>query len=87
MEKEIKFIKAWIIYFIVNTIGGFMVGFVTNTIFGLISRMTSASDINPIVIICGIARSIFGLSISFICFKWSIKKFILTQVVDSNMSK
>ncbi|UCC22796.1 MAG: hypothetical protein JSW23_01630 [Planctomycetota bacterium] len=79
-DTQIKFFKGWLIFFIISTICGLIAGLVTGAILGFILGV-AGTDIEIIKLAGGAAGFIVGLPISFVCYRWSIRRFILPQVL------
>ena len=91
MERKVKFFKAWIIFFIVGTschmLTSFLAGGVLGAILGFIyGGLGKELDLKPLQPIFAFVGFLVVLPISFICFKWSIRKFILPQITNSDPS-
>ena len=77
--NEIKYLKAYVIYVAVGFIVGAIVGAIQGAILGAVLGALGHPTEN-IPLITGITGFFFGVFVSFFVFRWSIKKFILTQL-------
>lgn len=80
--NEIKFLKAYVLYVLVGFIAGAIIGAIQGFILGLILGI-AGYPIEKIPIITGTTGFCFGVIISFFVFRWSIQKFILTQLDET----
>ena len=90
MKNEIKYLKAYAIYVLVGFLAGAIIGFIQGVILGAILGALGY-PIEKIPLITGITGFFFGIFVSFFIFRWSIQKFILTQLdeakkIDVNQS-
>ncbi len=76
---EIKFFKAWFLFFIVATIGGSLVGAVFGAIIGY-TLGTLGYEIGTIKITARVLGFCVGMPISYFCFKWSVGTYMLPQL-------
>lgn len=85
--NEIKYLKAWALFFLVATVGGFIAGAVLGGIAGFIIGIINAetpekiANYMPLFQFLGF---IVALPVSFLAFKWSVEKFILPQTETSS---
>jgi hypothetical protein len=79
-ERQIKFFKAWVIFFIVGAVCGGIAGFFASGILGSFLGIIGA-DVEIIKLACVVAGFIVGIPISFVCYRWSVKRFILPQIL------
>lgn len=85
--NEIKYLKAWILFFLVATVGGFVAGAVIGGIAGFIVGLANAShpeNVANYIPLFQILGFMAALPVSFLTFKWSVEKFILPQTETSH---
>jgi len=80
--NEIKFLKVYVIYVLVGFIAGAIIGAIQGFILGAILGIADY-PIENIPLITGITGFFFGVFISFFVFRWSIQKFIITQLDEA----
>jgi hypothetical protein len=80
--NEIKFLKAYAIYVVVGFLAGAIVGAIQGFILGAILG-AFGYPMEDIPLITGITGFLFGVFVSFFVFRWSIRKFILTQLNEA----
>ena len=76
--NEIKFLKAYLIYTIVGVLAGAVAGAIQGALLGTILGILGYTE--NIALITGITGFLVGIVISFFVFRWSIRKFIFTQL-------
>lgn len=84
--KEIKYIKAWALFFLVATVGGFLAGAIVGGIAGFGIGLTNAGNPERIASFTPLFQAlgfIVALPVSFYTFKWSISRFIIPQILIS----
>ena len=77
--KQTDFIKAWAIFWIASTISGSIIGFIGGAMLGLILSALGAS-IPTVKVLCGGLGFLLSIPISYICFQFSIRKFLLPKL-------
>ena len=77
-----KYFKAWFFFLGVALVGGFAAGFVIGMIAGFLVAMTGR-DINDYLLGVQILGVIVGLFASFVSFRWSVRRYIIPQIVGS----
>jgi hypothetical protein len=76
--NEIKFLKAYLLYTFVGVLAGAVAGAIQGALLGAVLGILSYADNIPLI--TGITGFLVGIVISFFVFRWSIQKFILTQL-------
>lgn len=75
-EPGPPFFKAWFLFALVSTVGGFLAGAVLGAIVGVILGAAGA-PLGQVQLICGLLGFAIGLPISFLSFRWSVTKYLL----------
>lgn len=76
------YFKSWIIFFLIATVGGSMLGFICGGIIGAVLGAGGAS-MQAIKLAAGGFAFLLALPISFFTFHWSVKAFIVTPLLQS----
>jgi len=82
MQDSPRFFKAWVIFALVATVGGFLAGAVAGFVLGFILGAVG-STITTVKWTCAAAGFIAGLPVSFYTFKWAVSEFVLPQIAAS----
>jgi len=77
--KEIDYLKAWAVFWILSTIGGGIVGLVAGALVGFILGGLGAHT-HTIRIVCGGLGFLLGIPISYLLFQFSIRIFLLPKL-------
>jgi ABC-type nitrate/sulfonate/bicarbonate transport system permease component len=83
MKEEIKYFKAWILFFLVATVGGFIIGALVGGVIGFIMG-AMRYPLETITILCKEIGLCIAVPISYLCFKWSVGKYIVPQLVSKH---
>jgi uncharacterized membrane protein len=80
--KEVSYFKSWLIFFLVASVGGGILGMVFG---GLLGGVLGAAGvpIKTITVVGGIVGLIISVPISFFTFKWSVRKYIVAAHLNS----
>lgn len=74
-----KYFKAWVIFTLIATIGGFILGALTGMILGAILGIAGVEP-TIIKIACAIAGFFVGLPLSYFAFRWCVSEFIIKEM-------
>jgi len=77
-----KYFKAWIIFFLIATVGGFILGAVTGGFLGLTMGLAHV-DLTVIKIVCGVAGFILSIPLSYFTFRWCVGEFIVKDLTQA----
>lgn len=80
---HIPFLKSWAIFALIATLGGFVAGFIVGAVIGAIMGFSGASA-QSIQIAGSIGGFIIGLPISYLTFKWSVNKYIVSKFISDS---
>ncbi len=81
--KEADYIKAWLIFFFVATVGGGILGAIIGAFLGG-GLSIAGFSLTQIKIICGLAGLMVGIPISYFTFRTVIAKFLLPRLREAN---
>ncbi len=81
--KEFDYIKAWLIFFFVATVGGELVGGIIGALLGG-GLSVAGFSISQVKIICGIAGLLVGIPISYLTFRIVVSTFLLPKLSDDD---
>ena len=82
-NSDTRYFKAWFLFFFVSVIGALSAGLVLGFIAGIIIAALG-EDINNYLMPLQVSGGLAGLVVSFLCFRWSIKNYIIPQIVGSS---
>ena len=80
--QQIPYIKSWLLFFLMATIGGGIVGMIVGALIGGATGAAGVS-IKQIAIVTGVVGVIIGIPISFYTFKWSVSKYIVKPLLQA----
>ena len=83
--KETDYLKAWAFFWVLATIGGFIVGAVFGGILGFILGAIGV-NIRTIQLLSGALGFLLAIPISYFLFRLAVIKFILPKVAIRNES-
>ncbi|MHC4159884.1 MAG: hypothetical protein ACYSSO_12480 [Planctomycetota bacterium] len=79
---KVKYFKAWIIFFLVSVVAGFFLGAIAGGVVGGILGIMGVG-LDVIRVAGAVAGFIISIPVSYICYRWTVSKFILSQVKTS----
>ena len=79
---EIRYFKAWLVFFLVATLGGGIAGFVAGATLGAIMGMDGA-EIEAIQIGGKVIGFLAALPVSFLVYRWSVRRFVINPLTAS----
>ena len=82
INQEVPYIKSWLLFFLVATIGGGILGMVFGAVLGGILGAAGVS-VGTIGIVSLIAGTVIGIPISFFTFRWSVGKYIVAPILKA----
>jgi len=83
--KETDYLKAWGIFWLMATVGGFFVGAAGGAFLGAILGVAGVS-IHNIKLICGAFGFLLSIPLSYILFRFAVAKFIVPKLTVQNDS-
>lgn len=77
-----KFFKAWILFFVVVTVGGFFVGALFGGVAGFILALLNPG--NPDIVVQNqtyftMGGYVLGVPVSYFAFRWAVSNYIVPQ--------
>ncbi len=78
--KQIKFFRAWAIFFVAAFFLGFFLGAVCGGILGLVCNAMGI-PLEEYALLLSAISWISGAIPSYFCFVWAVKKYLIPQVV------
>jgi hypothetical protein len=81
--SAIPYVKSWLIFFLVATIGGGLLGVVIGAVLGGFLGAAGVS-ISSIRLICGVVGFVVALPVSFFTFQWSVRTYIVNPLLDAS---
>nr|CAP48160.1 putative integron gene cassette protein [uncultured bacterium] len=82
ISSEIPYLKSWLMFFLVATVGGGIVGMVAGVIVGAVMTTAGMSTFQ-ITVASALCGFVLGIPISFFTFKWAVGRFIVTPLVNA----
>ena len=76
----IPYLKTWLIFFLIATVGGGLLGMAIGGVIGFFLGAAGFS-ITQIEVICGVFGFVLGLPISFFTFQWSVRTYIVAPLL------
>jgi hypothetical protein len=77
--REIDYLKAWAFFWILSTVGGFIVGLVAGAMLGFVLGGLGV-QMHTIKVLCGGLGFLLGIPVSYLLFQFSIRKFLLPKL-------
>lgn len=71
-----RYFKAWFIFFLIATVGGFFLGAGIGAMIGFVLGLAQV-DLTLIKIICGGIGFVISLPLSYFTFRWVVAEFIV----------
>lgn len=78
-----KYLKAWLMFFLIATIAGAVAGGIVGFILGMILGVAGVG-LGMIKIVCGAAGFFAGLPISYFTFRWVVDEFVVKTIVTTS---
>jgi len=78
---EIDYLKAWAIFFVLVTVGGFIIGLVLGTAFGGVLRAIGM-PVRFVAVMTRVLAFLASLPVSYFSFRFCVLKFLLPKVTD-----
>src|SRR5215467_8980906 len=77
--KEIDYLRAWAVFWVLSTVGGFLVGLVAGGMLGFVLGGLGV-HMRTIKILCGVLGFLLGIPLSYFLFQFSIRKFLVPKL-------
>lgn len=77
--RPLRYFKAWILFLILSLFGGFGAGMAAGSVIGAIMG-AAGQNLQTIATTCRVVGYALGVVVSFICYRWSVQKFIVPQM-------
>lgn len=79
--QSIRFVKAWILFFVLSAVAGFGAGAFVGAIAGALMAAMGGMEPRTFMLVCQGLGFLVSLPVSFLIYRWSIRKYILDQVI------
>jgi hypothetical protein len=76
----IPYAKSWLLFFLVATVGGGLLGMVIGAVLGAFLGVAGVS-LESVKLICGMVGFVVALPISFFTFQWSVRTYIVDPLL------
>jgi uncharacterized membrane protein len=77
--KEIDYLKAWAVFWVLATIGGAIVGFVAGAMLGFVLGGLGVHT-RTIAVLCGDLSFVLCIPLSYVLFQFSIRMFLIPKL-------
>ncbi len=84
-SRQLKIFKAWLNFFLVATLLGFLAGAACGAVLGAVLGALG-HDQRMIQIWATISGFVVGIPVSFVIYRWSVLKYIVPQFSDPSRS-
>ena len=81
--KESDYLKAWAIFWVLATLGGFVVGALGGAFLGAILGIAGIG-LQTIKIACGVFGFLLSIPLSYVLFRFTVAKFIVPKASARN---
>ncbi|WP_372016419.1 hypothetical protein [Pseudoxanthomonas sp. 10H] len=75
----VPYLKSWLLFFLIATVGGGLIGMVMGAIGGIVMG-SMGMPVVQIGLVTGALGFIIGIPISFFSFRWSVARFIVAPL-------
>jgi hypothetical protein len=77
--KEIDYLKAWGVFWVLSTVGGAVIGFVAGAMLGFVLGGLGFQA-RTIAVVCGGLGFVLGIPLSYVLFRFSIRMFLIPKL-------
>jgi hypothetical protein len=77
--KELDYLKAWAVFWVLSTVGGAVIGFVAGAMLGFVLGGLGFHT-RTIAIVCGGLGFVLGIPLSYVLFQFSIRMFLIPKL-------
>ena len=74
----IRYFRAWLFWSLLTAVVGCSVSFIAGAVIGVLTVFSGTQD--QASLIASVIGFVIVIPISFVCFKWSVKKYIVPQI-------
>ena len=74
-----RYFKAWILFFLIATVGGAILGGVAGGVLGVVLGFARV-DLGTIKIVGGVAGFIISVPVSFFTFRWAVSEYVIKEL-------
>jgi ABC-type uncharacterized transport system permease subunit len=78
--KHSHYLKAWLFFFLVATVGGMFAGMLLGAFLGAVLAIAHV-DLPTIKIVCGVAGFLISIPLSYFTFFWVVSRFIVNPLL------
>jgi hypothetical protein len=78
--KHSHYLKAWLFFFLVATVGGMFVGMLLGAFLGAVLAIAHVG-LPTIKIVCGVAGFLISIPLSYFTFFWVVSRFIVNPLL------
>ena len=80
--KELDYLKAWAVFWVLSTVGGAIIGFVAGAMLGFIMGGLGFPT-RTIALVCGGLGFLLGIPLSYLLFQFSVRMFLIPKLSSS----
>lgn len=77
-----KYLKAWIMFFLIATVGGAVAGGIVGLFLGMILGVAGVG-LGAVKLACGAAGFLAGIPISYFTFRWVVEEFVIKAIIPA----
>ena len=77
-----KYFKAWILFFLIATVGGMILGGIAGLFIGAAMAVAHV-EVGMIKIVCGIVGFLLSLPLSYFTFRWVVSEFVVKELTKT----
>ena len=78
--KHSHYLKAWLFFFLVATVGGMFAGMLLGAFLGAVLAVAHV-DLPTIKMVCGVAGFLISIPLSYFTFFWVVSRFIVNPLL------
>ena len=77
--KELDYLKAWAVFWVLSTVGGAIIGFVAGAMLGFVLGGLGVHT-RTIAVVCGGLGFFLGIPLSYLLFQFSVRIFLVPKL-------
>lgn len=78
-----KYFKAWILFFLIATVGGMILGGIAGLFIGA-GLAIAHVELGMIKIVCGLAGGVISVPLSYFTFRWVVSEFVVKELANTS---
>lgn len=77
-----KYFKAWILFFLIATVGGMILGGIAGLFIGA-GMAVAHVGLGTIKLVCGLAGFVISVPLSYFTFRWVVSEFVVKELAKT----